>query len=161
MATMSPVTLKAVEMLSWEWQSREAVLERLIKTVPSGRALRKYEALAASAEKSRESATRVKPPLPESEKIYSGARALAQASLKTLVDSGRAEFSDDEDGTPNALIRFRDRRSDAPTEGACPTCHRPFVPARRMRRVQPMAKVLYPSQGVSWKEAIDRKRAAQ
>ena len=157
---VSPITNRAVTLLPWEWQSREDILKKRSPMVPPGRALRKYEDTAANAMRSTGRRERTKPELTETEKIYSGARALAQASLGSLVSSGRAEMADGPDGKAS-LIRFRDRRSGAPTEGACETCHRPFVPTRQSRRAPRMGKVLYPRTGTTWGMPVEMRREAR
>lgn len=157
---ISPVTNRAISLLTWEWQPREDIVQKLIPMIPPGRALRKYEDTAANAMRIHGRSKRTKPELTEQEKIYSGARSLAQASVGSLVSSGRAEVADDPSGSP--LIRFRDRRSSAPAEGCCPACNRPFVPTRQRRRatVSDMGIVLKPRHGVTWGMPPEMRRQA-
>ena len=125
------VTDKLMEMLSWDWQSQEDLYKRLIPMVPPGRALRQYEARSKHNARTKAGLDRVKPPLPESEQIYSGARDMVRDSMWNLIKSGYAERCDVDD---KVMLRRRDRRAAAPVqrqEGeVCEACGRPFVTAR-------------------------------
>ncbi len=139
---MSLTTRKALELISWEWTPYEDVLEKLIRMVPPGKALRKYELRTKNAKGVRT--------FSEDQKIYSGARDIARDSIQQHVVSGRAEV-EEIDGVKS--IRFKERRAvPALREGeACPTCHHPFVstpekkptPAKKVVPKRPV--VVYPS----------------
>ena len=137
------VTDKLIEALSWDWQTQEDLYRRLIPMVPPGRALRQYEARSAHNSRAKAGLERAKPPLPESEQIYSGARDIVRDSMWNLVKSGYAERCD-VDG--QVMLRRRDRRAAAPVqrqEGeVCEACGRPFVIARSKGTEQPRAKVI-------------------
>lgn len=139
-ARMSLTTKKALEMMSWEWTPYEDILEKLIRMVPPGKALRKYELRSKNTKGFR--------PLSEDEKIYSGARDIARDSIQQHVVSGRAEVETVEG---IKAIRFKERRARLTEGAACPTCHRPFeakpekqaTPAPKRQPRRPV--VLYPN----------------
>jgi len=112
---MSLTTKKALDMMSWEWTAYDDILEKLIRMVPPGKALRKYELRSKNTKGMRQ--------LSEDQKIYSGARDIARDSIQQHVVSGRAEVE-----VVNGIksIRFKERRATLTEGEACPTCHRPF-----------------------------------
>lgn len=136
-ARMGFVSKAALELMTWDWQDREKLVQALIRKVPPGKALRKYEALTANRE------ARVKAELTEDEKIYSGARNLVTSSLGTLEATGRVEFDED-----RQRVRLKERRASVlqarEAGDPCPACHRPFVtaPTSQMLAEGPKSNVI-------------------
>lgn len=150
-ARMSLTTKKALEMMSWSWTPYDDILEKLIRMVPPGKALRKYELRSKNTKGLR--------PLSEDEKIYSGARDIARDSIQQHVVSGRAEV-EMVDGVKS--IRFKERRSTLKEGEACPTCHHPFVSAPEKQATpapkrQPRRKVVVYPNFPQWAEQEQRR----
>lgn len=133
MATRTDITgERLIDYLSWEWQDAEELRQRLIPTVAPGKALRTYQARTKGNKGVRT--------LTEDEQIVSGARAIVNDRIGSLVASGRIEY--DEDRTH---IRLAERRVVDRT-GCCPTCYRPF-PETTTEKPRPSSSdrnVVYP-----------------
>lgn len=124
---------KLVEWATWDWQSVEELKQRLIDTVPPGKALRAYQ--------TRSRAHKGIKVLSEDEQIASGARAIVTDRVNALLQSKRLELNED-----RTRIRLAERRVSDKT-GCCPTCRRPFAEAtEKMPPPPPLpkSKVVYP-----------------
>lgn len=150
MASRTDITgEKLLEWLTWDWQDLEALKQRLIGTVPPGRALRSYQTRSRAQKGVR--------PLTEDEQIASGARAIVTDRISALISSGKIEWNDD-----RTLIRRVERRVVDKT-GCCPTCQRPFSQAAEEKLPPPpppKSKVVYPS-FPAWNREWDRKLSGE
>lgn len=120
---MDPVTIKALELLTWEWQPWEDLIAKIAPFVSPGKALRKYDQSRASYEKRRAESgggDYRQREWTQEEKIESGKRALALVSMRSHTDSGRAEV--DEVGGVKMVRLMRQVGHD----GCCGGCGRPF-----------------------------------
>jgi len=120
---MDPVTVKALEWLSWEWQPVDDLIGKLAPLVPPGKGLRKYNQSRTSYENKRQregGGEYRQREWTDEEKIASGQRALARNSVRTHIEGGRAEVAEI-DGVKQVRL--------APQvwhDGNCAGCGRPF-----------------------------------
>lgn len=120
-------TERLLAALTWDWQDVEELMERLIPTVPPGKALRKYQVAQEHYRKQKPHVDpRLARTLTEDEQIASGARTIVNDRIGQQAATGRIEL---EGERGQRRIRFRERREVADQRGCCRTCNRPFPPA--------------------------------
>lgn len=138
---------RLLETVTYDWQSAEELRQKMIETVPPGKALRTYQGRYRGTGPS---------PFTEDEQIASGARAIVHDRINALINSGRLEFNEN-----RTQIRMAERRV-MNKDGSCLTCHRPFRQAPTTQKTSPsvLSNVVYPS-FPSWDAEWGRKTGSR